>query len=144
VLPDGRLVSGSRDKAIRVWDLGRGAATPVLEGHESWVTALAVLPDGRLVSGSLDQTIRVWDLARGATAQVLEGFIADTEVACLAVYDPLIVAGCRNGTVHVLSFSSAFSSPVPVRQSLRPERRSWLRSLFRGNQGKVSPFTPLP
>lgn len=33
VLPDGRLVSGSADKTIRVWNLVSGVCDRVLEGH---------------------------------------------------------------------------------------------------------------
>jgi WD40 repeat protein len=72
VLPDGRLVSGSSDSTIRLWDLARGAEAARLEGHSDWVTALCVLPDSRLASGSEDNTIRLWDVARGAEAARLE------------------------------------------------------------------------
>jgi WD40 repeat protein len=37
-----------------------GVCEAVLEGHTSYVSALAVLPDGRLASGSADTTVRVW------------------------------------------------------------------------------------
>jgi WD40 repeat protein len=129
VLPDGRVVSGSVDHTIRVWDLARGVAAQVLEGHSDWVRSLAVLPDGRVVSGSDDRTIRVWDLARRGAAQVLEGFVADEAVVCLAVVDPLIVAGCADGTVHFLSFASSYFAPVRM---FPPQMRSWLDSLFGG------------
>ena len=34
VLSDGRIVSGSGDKTIRVWDATTGATTQVLRGHD--------------------------------------------------------------------------------------------------------------
>ena len=34
VLSDGRIVSGSQDKTLRIWDLATGACDMVLEGHE--------------------------------------------------------------------------------------------------------------
>jgi WD40 repeat protein len=63
--PNGeRLVSGSDDRTIRLWDLRDPAADPkVLSDHEDWVRSVAFSPNGeRLASGSDDRTIRLWDL----------------------------------------------------------------------------------
>ena len=68
-LPDGRLLSGSEDRTLKVWDermlsVRGGAAADTcaatLVGHTGFVFALAVLPDRRVVSGSYDGTVRVW------------------------------------------------------------------------------------
>ena len=69
ILPDGRIVSGSLDKTLRVWDAATGACERVLEGHSSDVSRVCVLPDGRIVSGSRDKTLRVWNAATGACFQ---------------------------------------------------------------------------
>jgi hypothetical protein len=44
-----------------------------LEGHNSYVSTLALLPDGRLASGSGDHTIKLWDLASGHCTATLAG-----------------------------------------------------------------------
>ena len=66
--PDGtRIVSGSVDNTVRVWDADRGVqiGSP-LEGHTEPVTSVAFSPDGtRIVSGSVDKTVRVWDARMG-------------------------------------------------------------------------------
>src|SRR5262249_39211561 len=46
--PDGKkLVSGSWDGTVRVWDAATGESLAVLEGHESRVNAVAVSRDGQ-------------------------------------------------------------------------------------------------
>ena len=72
ITPDGRrAVSGSWDKAVRVWDLENGACLRMLDGHGDIVTAVSVTPDGRrAVSGGEDNTLRVWDLESGKRQRV--------------------------------------------------------------------------
>ena len=62
--PDGKkIVSGSYDQTIRVWDAETGKEIiPPLEGHSGYVNSVAFSPEGKkIVSGSYDKTIRVWD-----------------------------------------------------------------------------------
>jgi WD40 repeat protein len=66
--PDGRrLVSGSVDNTLRLWDAATGKPIgPPLQGHTTRVESLAFSPDGRrLVFGSRDKTLRLWDAATG-------------------------------------------------------------------------------
>ena len=65
----GRLVSGSRDCTVRVWDVAQGKSLAVLEGHAQGITAVAVSADGRRVLSSADGEragkVRLWDAATG-------------------------------------------------------------------------------
>ena len=61
-LPDGRLLSWSTDRTLRLWDVGSGAPLATLEGHTDSVEGALTLPDGRLLSWSFgDNTLRLWD-----------------------------------------------------------------------------------
>ena len=79
VLPDGsRTLSGSIDKALRLWDLETGETLHTFEGDSGIVYLPAVLPDGRrALSGSADQTLRLWDLETGETVHGFEGHTAE-------------------------------------------------------------------
>jgi WD40 repeat protein len=65
--PDGeRLVAGSSDGAVRIFDLAGDRSPVVLRGHEGAANAVAFSPDRReVVSGGGDGTVRVWELATG-------------------------------------------------------------------------------
>src|SRR5207248_6698070 len=58
-----RLATGGEDRTVRIWDTEKGKCLRVIQGHKSFVTALAFSPDStRLVSGSDDKTALVWDI----------------------------------------------------------------------------------
>jgi WD40 repeat protein len=66
--PDGtRIVSGSYDETIRIWDAQTGEeVVEPLKGHTGEIRSVAFSPDGtRVVSGSYDMTIRIWDAQTG-------------------------------------------------------------------------------
>jgi WD40 repeat protein len=72
--PDRRLVWGSTDGTVKVWD-GPNTDTHVLRGHTSWVQGVSVSADGeRIASASLDGTVKIWQAPpeRSAAAQRVE------------------------------------------------------------------------
>jgi WD40 repeat protein len=71
-----RLISGSDDHTIKVWDWQTGECVRTLSEHESWVQTLSVSPDGQmLASGSRDKTIKLWDWQMGECLQTLTGHL---------------------------------------------------------------------
>ena len=73
ILPDGRIVSGSWDQTVRIWNAISGDCERILEGHSGQVWALSILPDGRIVSGSADKTVRIWNAISGDCERILKG-----------------------------------------------------------------------
>jgi WD40 repeat protein len=69
-----KIVSGSSDHTIKVWDLNTGRLLNTLIGHSSRVISVAISSNNsKIVSGSLDRTIKVWDLNTGRLWNVDKG-----------------------------------------------------------------------
>jgi WD40 repeat protein len=113
-LGDGRFVSGSWDKTLRVWDSASGACLRVLEGHTDKVLSVCALGHGRIVSGSEDKTLRIWNAASGTCLRVLEGHTGSAEVkghtggvtSVCAPGEGCIVSGSEDYTLRVWDSSS--------------------------------------
>jgi WD40 repeat protein len=98
----GRIVSGSGDRTVRVWDAATGAELACLRGHESVVTSVAFdRAGGRIVSGSWDQTVRVWDAATGAELACLRGHEHWVTSVAFDRAGERIVSGSVDGTARV-------------------------------------------
>lgn len=86
--PDGsRIVSGSADNSIRLWDARTGAQLHVLLSHTKSVRSVAFSPNGKeILSGSDDLTVKVWDASTGACLETWKWHSGDVRSV---VYSPL-------------------------------------------------------
>jgi len=79
-----RVVAGSGDQSVKIWDAATGKELLVLKGHhghQKVVLAVAVSPDGKLVaSAGEDKTVRIWDAENGQELLTLAGHTARIEV----------------------------------------------------------------
>lgn len=66
---DDGLVSGSRDKSVKIWDFKMDKSIYTLREHNAGVTSVAVGP--RVVSGSADGVIKIWNMHTGKSDQTL-------------------------------------------------------------------------
>jgi WD40 repeat protein len=100
ISPDGQtIISGSRDKTVRLWNLQNDSTNQTLVGHSSDVTAVAISPDGQtIISASTDNTVRLWDmkdnpmsqhsLQQGSSVNTWESWL---QVACNRLrYHPIL------------------------------------------------------
>ncbi|KIJ52103.1 hypothetical protein M422DRAFT_156926, partial [Sphaerobolus stellatus SS14] len=105
--PDGqRIVSGSYDKTIRIWDAQTGTLIgDPLTGHTSLVISVAFSPDGqriRIVSGSSDKTIRIWDAQTGTLiGDPLTGHTENVNSVVFSLDGQRIVPGSNNETIRI-------------------------------------------
>ncbi|KAF8507649.1 dynein regulator [Hysterangium stoloniferum] len=77
------VLTGSRDKTIKLWDALSGQCLWTFIGHDNWIHSLAFHPSGKyLLSASDDKTVRIWDLKTGRCAKKIEAhdqFIASVK-----------------------------------------------------------------
>ncbi|KIK40862.1 hypothetical protein CY34DRAFT_806792 [Suillus luteus UH-Slu-Lm8-n1] len=86
--PDGKkVVSGSRDGAVRLWDIDTGKVISKWMGHTGEVKSVCWSRDGqRVLSGSYDGTVREWDVEKGETT--LGPIEIGYQLVWAAVYSP--------------------------------------------------------
>ncbi|KAI8654220.1 NACHT domain-containing protein [Fusarium sp. Ph1] len=97
-----RLVSGSYDKTIKIWDAATGACEQTLEGHGEQVTSVVFSVDSqRLASGSYDKTIKIWDMAMGAYVQTLEGHGDWVSSVVFSADSQRLASGSRDKTIKI-------------------------------------------
>ncbi|KAL8653203.1 MAG: hypothetical protein Q9210_002245 [Variospora velana] len=111
-----KILTGSDDTNINVYDTQTGALRKKLAGHDGGVWALQYEGDV-LVSGSTDRSVRVWDIPAGKCTQVFQGHTST--VRCLQILmpseigrtsdgrpfmmprQPLIITGSRDSNLRV-------------------------------------------
>ncbi|ROT43794.1 cell division control protein [Sodiomyces alkalinus F11] len=89
-----KIITGSDDTLIHVYDTKTGKLRKKLEGHEGGVWALQYVGNV-LVSGSTDRSVRVWDIEKGLCTQVFYGHTST--VRCLQILMPTEVGKTYEG-----------------------------------------------
>ncbi len=117
--PDGkRLVSGSSDTTVKLWDARSGELLLTLSGHRRAVDDVAFSADGRrIVSGSRDRTIRMWDSDTGELGITITDYGRPASLA--------FVAGGAQ-FVHTSAWFGANYQVVLSRAALRDTRTGQL------------------
>jgi WD40 repeat protein len=112
-----RIVSGSLDKTLKVWDVTsdargldpgsaiqsvRGRERLTLRGHEGAVCAVSFSPDGRrIVSASADRTLKVWDAGTGHETLTIEGHLDQISSVAFSPDGSRIASGSADGELRL-------------------------------------------
>ena len=89
-----RIVSGCRDKTIRIWDVETGKELQKYEGHSYSVISVAFSADEkRIFSGSEDKTVRIWNVETGKELKQYEGHSSFVNSVAFSADGKRIVSG---------------------------------------------------
>ncbi|KAF9524137.1 hypothetical protein CPB83DRAFT_948682 [Crepidotus variabilis] len=104
---DKRILSGSNDKSVRVWDASTGEELKVLDGHSHAVTSVAFSSDGKcIISGSYDQSVQMWDASTGKKLKVLNGHSDWVMSVAFSSDGKCIISGSSDNSVRMWDAST--------------------------------------
>ncbi|CAG7851430.1 SubName: Full=Related to WD40-repeat protein (Notchless protein) {ECO:0000313/EMBL:CCA73057.1} [Serendipita indica DSM 11827] len=113
-----RIVSGSMDGTIVLWDVttGQSLGEP-LQGHDDWVDSVAFSRDGsRIASGSWDATVRLWDVATGQPlGEALRGHDGWVNSVAFSPDGSRVVSGSNDTTVRLWDVATGQPLGEPLR-----------------------------
>lgn len=98
--PDGKyLLSCSKDKTIRIWDVATWKTVRIIRGHRSDVWALAVSANSRFIaSGGRESEIYIWSF-RGRLIRKLKGHRKGVISLLFSTDGKTLASGSLDGTV---------------------------------------------
>jgi len=101
--PDGqRLITGSDDHTIKIWNNLTGERLLTLTGHTSTIKSLVVKSDGStLVSASDDQTIKLWNLGIGQQLRTLRGHTSYINGLAISPDGQLLASASADQTIRL-------------------------------------------
>ncbi len=114
-----RLVSGSEDKTVRVWDIADAKFPELLKysGHDAAVRAVAFADTATVLSAGSDKQIHQWNMADGKIVRSMEGHAGD--ITALMVSATVVASASLDGTIRLWNKSNGelirtieHSSPV--------------------------------
>ncbi|ORX49512.1 dynein regulator [Hesseltinella vesiculosa] len=101
-VPGQYVITGSRDKTIKLWDAGSGQLLHTFVGHDNWVRGLVVHPSGKyLLSASDDKSVKMWDLKTGRCTKTLEAHSHFVTCISYCLTSPVVATGSVDQTVKV-------------------------------------------
>jgi WD40 repeat protein len=113
------IVSGSKDKLVKVWYVSSGKEVASLAGHTNEVNSVAFSPDGQhIVSGSDDRLVKVWSVSSGKEVASLVGHTNEVNSVAFSPYGQHIVSGSDDKLVKVWSVSGGNTRMLLFRSPL--------------------------
>ena len=105
-MSEGRVISGSYDKTIKLWDVDEGTCLKTFKGHKGVVTCLVSISENSFASSSGDGTIKVWDVSTGKCTKTIEGEGGDVWAVAWSQQEEYLISAHANGTIKIWSIDA--------------------------------------
>jgi WD40 repeat protein len=110
-LSNGRLVSASEDRSVRVWDLNKRLCVQTLLGHQNWILSMRVLREFNdddidlFATSSVDKTIKIWNEEKCLqTLRDHTGPVYDLEVLITQTNEKQLISCSFDKTIRIWIF----------------------------------------
>lgn len=97
-----RLVSGSDDSLVKIWDVEQGGELKTLSGHTGPVWKVDYSPDGTLVaSAGQDNTARIWNVESGEAVRTIDAHEMAVKTVAFSPGGNVLATGSEDKTVRL-------------------------------------------
>ena len=102
-----KLISGSCDKTIRIWDLESKKCINILRGHNNHINTITPLFGTNIASGSSDRSIKIWDLTTSQCLRTISLPGSEDKVFSVTrLKDETLASGSSDKTVRIWDIKS--------------------------------------
>ncbi|KAJ1558922.1 WD repeat-containing protein 61 [Nowakowskiella sp. JEL0078] len=112
-----KIITGSIDDKLKVWNGDSLSLLQTLEGHQLGVVSVDVNPTGTVLvaaSTSLDSQIRLWDLLGTASSRTIDAGPVEAWTVCFSPDGRHIAAGSHSGCVNIWNVETGERAAAPL------------------------------
>ena len=108
ILPNGCLMSSSRDRTIKRWDLvTEKCLATINEAHSDIIFNLELTKEGNLISCSVDKTIKFWDIEKNLCLKSIKEYGRVFSMLYMKENDHLICGLGKSGNIDVWNITNS-------------------------------------
>ena len=94
-----KIISGSSDKTIKIWDIQSSTVLKTFEGNTDHVYSVAISSDNRRIVSCTWDDIKLWDMRSDTPIARFQEEL--TNVVAFSFDDQIIITGHENNTIKV-------------------------------------------